>query len=125
MNANSNMRDQMPVDQPEIQATDTGTKSIGANSMEVSLADLNVDSNYARELDEAWVETIVSGWDPDLFRNPLVSRRSDGSLWVVDGQHRVETAKRLGFDSVHAIVIPIVDVQKEAYLFVTHNSGLE
>lgn len=125
MNAKSNMRDQMLADQLEDQAADTRAKSIGANTMEVPLADLNVDSNYARELDEAWVETIVSGWDPDLFRNPLVSRRSDGSLWVVDGQHRVEAAKRLGFDWVHAIVIPIDDVEKEAYLFVVHNSGLE
>jgi hypothetical protein len=100
------------------------TKTMGSPSLMVQLADLRVDLNYARELDEAWVRKIVAEWHPALFRCPLVAQRPDGSLWIIDGQHRVEAAKRLGFDAAHAIVVQMDDVRREAHFFVVHNGGL-
>ncbi|MDR7101502.1 DUF6551 family protein [Croceicoccus sp. BE223] len=61
------------------------------------LGDLKVDAAYQRSIDnassKALIRKIAMHWDWALFHPLAVARRADGSLWVVDGQHRLEAAR--------------------------------
>lgn len=48
---------------------------------------LKVDTNYQRPVDNKRIKKILDDWNYDLVRPPIVSRRADGSYYVVDGQH--------------------------------------
>ncbi|HET7070109.1 MAG TPA: DUF6551 family protein [Nocardioides sp.] len=92
----------------------------------VSLADVEVP-NYQRGLIERHVQDMTENWNPMLFRPPLLSRRQDGKLDIIDGQHTIEAIRRRGHDAVPAIVREGVDYQTEAATFAdlnTHRKGL-
>ncbi len=61
------------------------------------IGDLKVDPAYQRSIDngssKALIRKIAMHWDWALFHPLAVARRSDGSLWVVDGQHRLAAAQ--------------------------------
>lgn len=62
-------------------------------------AQLAVDPSYQRELDPGshqLIRRIAAGWDWNLFQPLVVAQREDRSLWVVDGQHRLEAARLRG-----------------------------
>src|SRR3990167_4119708 len=79
--------------------------------------------DYQRTLDEARVKKIVDNYDPHLIGTILVARRSDGSLWVIDGQHRVAALRLLGHSVVLATVYADTTDAGEALLFVAANSN--
>lgn len=54
----------------------------------ISKNDLRVDSGYQRDVIDRKALRIASGFSWPAFGAILVARRSDGSRWVVDGQHR-------------------------------------
>lgn len=58
----------------------------------VAPADLNVDETYQRSLESDTSQTLIrkiaAFWDWGLCQPVNVARRADGSLWIVDGQHR-------------------------------------
>ena len=64
---------------------------------------LRVDADYQRPLDMGRVSRMAKTFEPDLYAPPLVSRRG-GVFNVIDGQHRVELAKMLGFKTVPCLV---------------------
>jgi len=49
-----------------------------------------------RDLNEARVDKMSANFDPELIGTPTVSHR-DGKWFVVDGQHRIETLRAVGW----------------------------
>lgn len=88
---------------------------------------LSVDPTYQRATDGSRSRTIISGmvkaWDWRLCQPLAVSRRGDGALLVVDGQHRLEGARRRG-DVAHlpCVVTSHSDAADEAATFVALNT---
>jgi hypothetical protein len=82
---------------------------------------LLVDHNYQRDL-TAKVRNIVENFRPWAIGIIAVSKRANGDLFVVDGQHRVEASKRLGHLKLEAHVYENLTPAMEADLFVWLNS---
>ncbi|MCM1322995.1 MAG: ParB N-terminal domain-containing protein [Acetobacter sp.] len=88
----------------------------------VSTDELQVDSRYQRPVNEALVGKIASHFNEALFAPLLVAERAtpDGHIkFVVDGQHRLEAARLLGFKEVPCFVYSGMSVADEANLFVS------
>lgn len=58
--------------------------------------DTFVDHTYQRSLDQARVNHIVNNYDPTMVRVPIVSIRSNGDKYLIDGQHTCAVQKALG-----------------------------
>jgi hypothetical protein len=60
------------------------------------LGQLNIDSSYQRSMEtrdsQDLVRRIAQYWNWDLCQPLMVSRRLDGALYVIDGQHRLAAA---------------------------------
>lgn len=54
---------------------------------------LQVDGRYQRSLNDAKRLRIASSFNWAAFGVLIVARRNDGSLWVIDGQHRLMAAQ--------------------------------
>ena len=89
----------------------------------VTVSDLLVNPRAQRELRPGWAAQIASDFDPDRFQPPLVSLR-DGEHYVIDGQHRVEALRIMGWDdqSVQCWVYENKSEAEEADLFLWHNN---
>lgn len=88
---------------------------------------LRIDQAYQRAIDaptsQRLIENIACDWDWGLFGILTVSRRPDGGLYVMDGQHRLEAAKIRGdLPFLPAVVISINTLQEEAKFFVKANT---
>lgn len=88
---------------------------------------LQVDPAYQREVDGPHSRKIVSGmikgWDWALCQPLVVSRRLDGGLFILDGQHRHRGAFERG-DIPHlpCVILSDVDHEGEAAAFVALNT---
>lgn len=87
---------------------------------------LQVDDSYQSPVNAAWVREIADGFDPDLFHPLVVSARADGTFWVVDGRHRLEAIRMLGWldQALPCWVFRGLSVAEEARLFVRLTSGV-
>lgn len=91
----------------------------------VGVGELHVDETYQRSTDNgasrALIASIAAGWDWRLCMPLVVSRRAEGN-YVIDGQHRLEAAKRRG-DIAHlpCCLARYDGPADEARLFVTAN----
>ena len=86
----------------------------------VPVEKLNVDTSYQREkLSERIILGIASSFKWSAFRTLLVARRSNGELYVVDGQHRLDAAKRRGIKSVPCSIFDSTGPEEEAQAFYT------
>lgn len=63
----------------------------------VPLARMTVSSQSQRDLNEARVDHIVATFDLEQIGAPTVNLR-DGNYWIIDGQHRVEALRRIGWE---------------------------
>jgi hypothetical protein len=92
----------------------------------IAVERLNIDTAYQRATEGAHSRRIIAGmvkcWDWRLCQPLNVSRRSDGSLFVVDGQHRLLGARQRG-DVPHlpCVVGEHSDSGDEANTFVALN----
>ncbi len=94
---------------------------IGTASFERHLLlECKFDPAYQRELDEKRAGSIGEAFSPKLFGVPVLSKRSNGDLFVVDGQHRVVGGRKAGLDGKEFLfqVISGLSLQQEAALFV-------
>ena len=61
---------------------------------------LNIDESYQRSLESKTSQNLIGklagNWNWDLCEPLQVARRADGSLWIVDGQHRHAAAMLRG-----------------------------
>lgn len=88
---------------------------------------LQIEPAYQRATDGHKSRKIIAGmvreWNWTLCQPLVASRRHDGSIYVIDGQHRLEGAKKRG-DIPHlpCTVLPALDHAGEAAAFVALNT---
>lgn len=88
---------------------------------------LQVDPAYQRATDGEKSRRLIASmarcWDWSLCQPLVVARRNDGSLFVVDGQHRCEGARSRG-DIAHlpCVILSAIDAEAEAATFVALNT---
>jgi hypothetical protein len=94
--------------------TDFGPKS---EMRWVPVNRLSVDERYQRSLEtragQKLIGRIVEGFRWSAFHAILITP-SDHGWRIIDGQHRVEAARRLGIDEVPAVVIQAVSLAEQA-----------
>lgn len=96
----------------------TGTRWVAVDNL---ARDLRVNT---RPVDNAWVERHVPIFNPEALGVLAVSARLDGTMVVLDGQHRAELCRRAGHDQpVLCRVYEGLTVQQEAVLFRALNDG--
>lgn len=62
----------------------------------VPIALMRVSPLAQRELNNARVDRLITEFDPEQIGTPTVNKR-DGHFYVIDGQHRVEAMKGVGW----------------------------
>jgi hypothetical protein len=93
----------------------------------LAVTQLQVDPTYQRACDgpksRALIAKMIKRWEWALCQPLVVTRRLDGSLFVIDGQHRWNGAKARG-DIPHlpCVVIPAIAAEEEARTFVSLNT---
>lgn len=90
------------------------------------IADLQIDDSYQRSIDtgpsQALVKRIAIRWDWGLCQPLIVAKREDGSLWVIDGQHRLASARLRGdIWDLPCVVVASRSADEEAKAFVALN----
>lgn len=94
-------------------SVDTGS----AGTIEViELSKLKVDPVYQRDLTAQFVERLAEKWDIVTAGTIVVSRRPDGFLYIVDGQHRAAAAVRAGETHILCQVVHEPSAEEEARL---------
>lgn len=88
---------------------------------------LAVDTTYQRATDSPQSRRIIVGmvkrWDWSLCQPLVVSRRSDGSLLILDGQHRHAGAIERGdIPFLPCVILSSLDLEGEAKTFVELNT---
>lgn len=76
---------------------------------------------YQRPVVPSRLRKLTQRFDPAMMGEILAVREDDGSLTVLDGQHRVELAKALGQPSVKAEVLTGVSDADRGRLFLGRN----
>lgn len=100
----------------------TGISLEDMGSAEVLPIDqIQVDAEYQRTLRHDLVEKIRREWDIVKAGPILVSQRTDGSLWCVDGQHRMVGAQGAGEQEIFAHVVHGLTKEEEAALRLARN----
>lgn len=91
----------------------------------VDKRELNVDHDYQRNARyKNKILNIARNWNWMSLAALVVARRSDGQLWVVDGQHRLIAAgQRSDVKTLPCIIHDVTDVKKEAAAFLETNAG--
>lgn len=80
-------------------------KKLTRSAERVRIEDLHVDPQYQRPMDREKVQAIR---EAKAYRQPIkVNRRPDGTLWIVDGQHRAHAAHADGEDTILAHVMEV------------------
>lgn len=88
-------------------------------SRDLHIESLRIDPSYQRSdfINKAVVNRIASSFSFVLFNALTIGERADGTLWVVDGQHRYYGAKKAGRDIVPCKVFQSSGPQQEAGVF--------
>src|SRR5512144_2349483 len=87
---------------------------------QISIYKLNIDHSYQRTPAAHRLDAMVKNYDPLLMQVLEVSRRPDGSIYVIDGQHRMMAASRK-FGENHELPCRVhegLSVAQEAKMFV-------
>lgn len=87
---------------------------------------LAIDGSYQRTIDnpasQKLILRIAKFWDWDLCQPLVVSRRPDGTQWIVDGQHRLAAAVLRGdIQQLPCFICNYPDAATEAQRFVDFN----
>lgn len=88
--------------------------------------ELAVDPTYQRSIEAGESQTLIRRiaqfWNWDLCQPLVVSRRDDGALYVIDGQHRLEAAKLRGdIAQLPCVIVAYASAADEAASFVHLN----
>ena len=94
-------------------------------SANVRLQNLKVDYSYQRDPRPSWVNKIVREYDPAQVRQLILSKRDDGTLYVIDGNHTKEATLRVVGENAElpASIFTGLSVKDEAELFYKYNSN--
>ena len=84
---------------------------------------LLIDDNYQREAAHKKVSEITADWSWIACGALIVAEREDGTLWVIDGQHRLLSAKRRSdIAELPCVVFVSTGIQTEARGFLDANA---
>lgn len=83
----------------------------------IPLRELRLDARYQRDLREDAVLAIVDNFRSEQFQPITVGMRGDGSLHIVDGQHRFAAARRMGWATVPCMIFESDGFEHEATVF--------
>ena len=95
--------------------SNSNTKKMNISYVDVD--DLKTDYSYQRALDEKRVKKIAQEFMPELTGAIVVSRRRDGSLYIIDGNHRVAAMRAIGKKYATANILDGLSSTEEAELF--------
>src|SRR5215468_5920774 len=85
-------------------------------------ADLKVDINVQRAFDQKHAARMEAEWDTRFIGTLIVSRREDGSLYIIDGQHRVVVCLRKDPAAImDCEVYEGLSIEEEALMFLYFN----
>ena len=88
---------------------------------------LEVDHTYQREIGEGGqthINRIVRAFNWNCYQPIIITERADGRYAVIDGQHRLEAARKHPLiDSLPCYIIDAPDVAVQAQVFVEVNSA--
>src|SRR3990167_8138369 len=89
----------------------------------VNISELNIDPEAQRKLSTPWVKAHTQTFNVDLLGYIVVNCRVSKKLFVVDGQHRVELVRAVGWgdQKIHAEVFDGLNQAQEAALFNSRN----
>jgi hypothetical protein len=92
----------------------------------IPIDQLKVDDSYQRSIEggasQKAIEKIAANWDWRLCLPLLGSRRRDGMIYIIDGQHRKEGAQLRGdIPWLPVVVFDFDDPKDEAELFIQAN----
>lgn len=82
----------------------------------VKIDDLHRDMSYQRPINQELVDDIASKWDIAAAGAIVVSRRKNGDLYIVNGQHRTAAARQVGEIEIVAQVINGLSAKEESIL---------
>lgn len=89
------------------------------------VAKLSVDERYQRNIESArsrkLIDSIELRFNWSAFQAIVVTDAPDGGWAVIDGQHRIAAAKRLGYLHVPAVIVKALSVAEQAAIFVQAN----
>ncbi|HSH25132.1 MAG TPA: DUF6551 family protein [Massilibacterium sp.] len=90
------------------------------SKMPVSL--LRVDHSYQKPLTMSHVNKISDNFDPMGVGQIHVSKRSDGTYYIFDGQHRWTVYKIKGIEVIDCIVYEDLTIEEEAKAYDFYNT---
>jgi hypothetical protein len=90
----------------------------------IPASDIIYDKRICRGLNEAWIARALSAYDPAHLGIICVSRRTDGTVVILDGLQRCELKKRAEGDAalITCLAWSGLTLQEEAQLFIYLNS---
>ncbi len=62
----------------------------------VPISEMQVSPLAQRDMNPHWVNRLIAEFDPDQLGTPTVNRR-DGAWYLIDGQHRIEALRGIGW----------------------------
>lgn len=89
--------------------------------VQLSVADLLIDPQAQRTLNERRAQHIAQEIVREAIGSIVVSRRADGKLYIVDGQHRWRASVLAGLTTIMAEVHHELTQAQEAILFLIKN----
>lgn len=91
----------------------------------VPIEKMKVSPLAQRDLRPDWVSKIAANFKPEELGNPTLSQR-DGAYFIIDGQHRIEALRFLGFGdtTIECWVYDDLTDEQEAAKFLDLNNRL-
>ncbi|MFC8698621.1 DUF6551 family protein [Streptomyces parvus] len=89
--------------------------------VELPITKLNIDPQAQRTLNERRAQTIAKTMVREALGSIIVSERTDGELYIVDGQHRWRACALEGIPTIRAEVHHGLTQAQEAILFLIKN----
>ena len=87
----------------------------------IETSKIKIDLAVQRELQEFHINRILKKFDPQAFGRLTVSLREDGFYYCSDGQHRLESARRLGLKEVPCVIVKNHSLKEEGESFIKVN----
>jgi hypothetical protein len=91
----------------------------------VELASLHIDPKYQRELKKSRATKIAKSFDLGAIKAINISRRSDGRLFITDGQHTADAARDAGFTHFPAIIVAGTQEQEARWFGIINGAATE
>jgi hypothetical protein len=91
---------------------------------DIRVGDLHVDPDVQRGFQQQKADRIARSWNQDVVGVLVVSRRADGTNWIMEGQHRWAAAASL-FGEEHPLPCEVhvdLTLAQEADMFVQINT---